>query len=180
MNIVTRILSIATFILWIIIIFFFVTAAYSAMNLGVDVGQFEMLPAGSGISFSMPFAIKNNGYYELSDLNLTTRVTDPNGNVIDVTETFIPSVPQGSTVNSSHTVSVDINDIMAMDHAVLLLEDSDFLVEVFTALDFAHAVPVELARLTLRFRGGHRLLVSLLEICLFRELMLLVRSYQFL
>jgi hypothetical protein len=32
-----------------------------------------------------------------------------------------------------------------MDHAVLLLEDNDFLVEVFTALDFAHAVPVELS-----------------------------------
>jgi hypothetical protein len=145
MNITTRILSISTFILWVIIIFFFATSVYSVMNLKVEAGQVEMVPSGNGISFSLPFSINNEGYYELSDLNLTTRVSDPNGNIIDLTETFIPSIPQESTVNSSHTVSVDITDIMSMDHEALLLEDNEFLIEIFAGLEFAHTVPVDLS-----------------------------------
>jgi hypothetical protein len=145
MNITTRILSISTFILWVIIIFFFATSVYSVMNLGVEAGQVEMLPSGNGISFSLPFSINNGGYYELSDLNLTTRVTDPNGNLLDLTETFIGTIPQGSKVNSSHTVSVDVIEIMSMDHEMLLVEDNEFLIEIFAGLEFADMVPVDLS-----------------------------------
>ena len=145
MIVTTRILSISTFVLWVIIIFFFATSVYSVMNLRVEAGQVEMVPSGSGISFSLPFSIDNGGYYELSGLNLTTRVTDPNGKVIDLTETFIPSIPQGSMVNSSHTVSVEVDEIMSMDHVTLLLEDDEFLIEIFAGLEFADTVPVELS-----------------------------------
>ncbi len=145
MNITIRILSISTFVLWVVVLFFGVTAAYSVMNLGVNVGDIQMLPSGSGISFSLPFSIDNGGFYEIANLNLTTRVTDVNGTVLDRTETFVPSIPQGSVANSSHTISVDIDEIMSLNHVGLLLEDSEFNVEIFSALNFARAVPVEVS-----------------------------------
>ena len=145
MKIVVRMLSIATIILWLVILFFSVTAVFSVMNLGVNIGEVQMLPSLRGITFSLPFSIANNGYYELADLNLTTRVTDPNGTVLDLTETFVPSIPQGTNVNASHTISVDLEDVLLMDQVSLLLEDSNFNVEIFAGLNFARAVPVQLS-----------------------------------
>jgi hypothetical protein len=140
-----RMLSVATIILWIAIIFFSVTAVYSVMKLGINIGEVQMLPSSNGITFSLPFSITNNGYYELADLNLTTRVTDPDGTVLDLTETFVASIPQGTTVNESHTIPIDLDSILSMDHVPLLLNDSSFNVEIFAGLNFALAVPVQIS-----------------------------------
>jgi hypothetical protein len=145
MKIAIRMLSIAAIVLWLVILVFSVTAVYSVMNLGINIGEVQMLPSSNGISFSLPFSILNNGYYELADLNLTTRVTDQNGTVFDITETLVPSIPRGSNVNATHTISVDLNDILSMDHVSLLLNDSSFNVEIFAGLNFARAVPVQLS-----------------------------------
>jgi len=145
MKIAVRMLSIATIILWLVILFFSVTAVFSVMNLGVNIGDVQMLPSSKGITFSLPFSITNNGYYELADLNLTTRVTDPNGTVLDMSETFVPSIPQGTHVNATHTIPIDLNAILSMDQVPLLLDDSEFNVEIFAGLNFARAVPVQIS-----------------------------------
>ena len=145
MNITIKMLSIATFILWTVIIFFSVTAVLSVTNLNVGIGEAQMLPSSNGIIFSLPFSINNGGYYELADLNLTTRVTDLDGTVFDQTETFVHSIPQGTTVNESHTISIDLDTLLSMDHAPLLLNDSYFNLEIFAGLNFARAVPVQLS-----------------------------------
>jgi len=145
MKIAIRMLTLATIILWIVILFFSVTAVYSIMNVGINLGEVQMLPSSKGITFFLPFSITNDGYYELADLNLTTRITEPNGTVLDVTETIIPSIPKGSDINASHTIPIDLESILSMDHVRLLLNDSSFNVEIFAGLNFARAVPVQLA-----------------------------------
>jgi hypothetical protein len=145
MKIAIRMLSIAAIVLWLVILVFSVTAVYSVMNLGINIGEVQMLPSSNGISFSLPFSILNNGYYELADLNLTTRVTDQNGTVFDITETLVPSIPRDSNVNATHTISVDLDSVLSMDHISLLLNDSSFNVEIFAGLNFARAVPVQLS-----------------------------------
>jgi len=145
MNIAIRALQIATIILWLVIIFFAVTSVYSVMNLGVNIGEVQILPSSKGIIFALPFSINNSGYYEIADLNLTTRVTDPDGAVLDLTETVVHSIPQDSNVTATHTIGIDLDDILSMDHVSLLLEDSDFNVEIFAGLNFARAVPVQIS-----------------------------------
>jgi hypothetical protein len=145
MKIAIRMLTIVTIILWIVIVFFCVTAVYSVINLGINLGEVQMLPSSKGIIFSLPFSITNNGYYELADLNLTTRVTDPDGTVLDITETFVPSIPQGTNVTATHKIPIDLDTVMSMDHIPLLLNDSSFNVELFAGLNFARAVPVQLS-----------------------------------
>ncbi|MFA5365852.1 MAG: hypothetical protein WC325_11785 [Candidatus Bathyarchaeia archaeon] len=144
MNIVIKALSITTLVLWIIILFFSATAAFSVMGIQVAVGEPEMLPSSRGISFSLPFTINNGGYYEIADLNLTTRVTDPTGLIIDQTQTFIESIPTGENITESHTIAVDIDEILSLDHTTLLMEDSEFNVEIFAGFNYARAVPVQL------------------------------------
>jgi hypothetical protein len=145
MKIATSMLTVATIILWVVILFFSVTAVYSVINVGVNIGETQMLPTSNGIKFSLPFSINNNGYYEIADLNLTTRVIDPDGQVLDLTETLVDSIPQGETVNASHTIEVDLDDILSMDHLTLMLNDSNFTVEIFAGLNFARAIPVQLS-----------------------------------
>jgi hypothetical protein len=145
MKIAIRMLSVAIIILWLVILFFSVTAVYSVMNLGVNLGEVQILPSSTGITFSLPFSIDNNGYYEIADLNLTTRVTDPNETLIDLTETIVQSIPQGTTVNATHTIPVDLDSILALDYLPLLFEDSEFNVGIFVTLNFARTVPVQLS-----------------------------------
>jgi hypothetical protein len=145
MKIPTRMLGIATLILWVTIIFFSVTAAYSVMQLGINIGQVQILPSSEGINFSLPFSIINNGYYELADLNLTTLVKDSNGTTIDHSETLIPSIPMGTTVNATHTIPINLDTIMSTDPEPLLLNDSFFEIEIFAGLNFARAIPVQLS-----------------------------------
>jgi hypothetical protein len=145
MKIAIRMLGIATIILWLVIVFFSVTAVYSVMSLGVNLGEVQLLPSSKGITFSLPFSIDNNGYYEIADLNLTTRVTDSEETVLDLTETFVPSIPRGSAINASHTIPIDLDAILELDYLPLLLEDSEFNVELFVGLNFARAVPVQLS-----------------------------------
>ena len=145
MKIAIRMLGIATIILWLVILFFSVTAVYSVMNLGVKLGEVQMLPSSQGITFSLPFSIDNNGYYEIADLNLTTRVTDPDGTLIDLTETFVQSIPRDTTVNATHTIPIDLDSILSMDYLPFLFEDSEFNAEIFVGLNFARAVPVQLS-----------------------------------
>ena len=147
MKITIRMLSIATLILWIIIIFFFITAAYSVLNLGgsINLGKAQMLPSSKGITFTLPFSISNNGYYELADFNVTTRLTDPNGTMLDQSETFIPSIPRDTSVNATHTVPIELDYIMSTDNVPLLLNDSSFDIEIFAGLNFARVIPVQIS-----------------------------------
>lgn len=145
MHITIKMLSISTLFLWIIIIFFSATAVLSVLGLDVGIGEPQALPSGSGVSFSLPFYITNDGYYDLSNLNLTSRITDPNGTVLDRTQTIVPSIPQGGNVTAAHTISVDFDEIIAMDYLPLLFEDSSFTVEGLASVDFAKVIPVQIA-----------------------------------
>jgi hypothetical protein len=107
--------------------------------------EVQILPSTNGINLSLPFSIINSGYYEIADLNLTTRVTDNNKKMIDITETIIPSIPKDAMTNSSHTIEIALDEILSLETINLLLNDSDFNVEIFIGLNFARAVPVQLS-----------------------------------
>jgi hypothetical protein len=145
MKITIKILRIVTIILLIIIVFFVITAVYSVTQISLNVEEIEMFPSSEGMNFSLPFSISNNGYYELADLNLTTRIKNPNGTLLVLSKTFIPSIPKGITINSAHNVTLDLETIMSIDHVPLLLNDSVFDVELFAALNFARAIPIQVS-----------------------------------
>lgn len=145
MNIAIRMLRVVTIILLVIIVFFVVSVVYSVTQLGLNVGEIQILPSSEGINFSLPFSISNNGYYELADLNLTTVVKNLNGTLLDQSETLIQSIPKSTTANSTHTISLDFETLMSIDYVPLLLNDSAFEVELFAALNFARAIPIQVS-----------------------------------
>jgi hypothetical protein len=142
---VVRALGWATSILWIGIILFSVTALYSVMNVDIGFGEAQIFPSSEGVVFSLPFHIDNNGYYDISELNITTIVTDRNGTLITLSETFVPLVSRGSSVETAHNVSIRLKDIMSIEFIPLLFNDSFFDLGTFITLNFAHAIPLQMS-----------------------------------
>lgn len=140
-----RALTIATLILWILLIAFAITAIYSVLNLGIDFGEIQFLPSSKGVVLSLPFSINNTGYYDISELNVTTRVTDDNGTLLALSETLVQLIASGSSIERAHNISIDLSDIMAMDYTELLFNDSSFELDAFVALNFAYAIPVQIS-----------------------------------
>jgi len=138
-------LSIATIILWLITIFFMVTAVYSVVQLDLTIGEVYVSPSSDGINFFLPFSIINNGYYDLDNLNLTTHITDPDEKLSIHSNTLIPLIPQGTTLNATHRVLVDLDTITSIEHVPLLLNDSYFETEIFVSLNFARAIPIQVS-----------------------------------
>jgi hypothetical protein len=139
-----RALAIATLILWILLIAFAITAVYSIMNLGIDFGETQFFSSDDNVVLSLPFSINNPGYYDISELNVTTHVTDYNGTLLALSETFVPLIASGSNVETAHNISIDLNDLF-MGYTEFLFNDSSFDLETFISLNFAHAIPVQIS-----------------------------------
>jgi hypothetical protein len=138
-----RALGIATTIIWIFLIAFSVTAVYSVMNLGIGFGEAQFFPSSEGVVLSLPFVINNSGYYDIYELNITTRIKDSNGTFLTVSETFVPLVSTGSNVEAAHNISIELSDVM--ERIELIFSDSFFVFDTFVTLNFAHIVPVQLS-----------------------------------
>jgi len=138
-----RALGIATIIIWILLIVFSVTALYSVMNLGIGFGEPQFFPSSRGIVLSLPFSLNNSGYYDISELNITTRITDSNGTLLTLSKTFVPLVSKGSNVEAAHNISIELSDVM--ENIELIFNDSFFEFDTFVSLNFAHIVPVQMS-----------------------------------
>lgn len=138
-----RALGIATTTIWILLIVFSATAVYSVMNLGTDFGEAQFFPSSNGVVLSLPFFINNNGYYDISELNITTHITDSNGTLLTLSKTFIPLVSKGTNVEAAHNISIELGG--ATERIELVFNDSFFVFDTFVSLNFAHIVPVQMS-----------------------------------
>jgi len=130
-----RALGIATIVIWIFLIVFAATAVYSVMNLGVGFGEVEFFPSSNGIN--------NTGYYDISELNISTRIIDSNGTLLKLSQTFVPLVSRGSNVEAAHNISIESDDIM--ERIELVFNDSSFVFDTSITLNFANIVPVQMS-----------------------------------
>ncbi|RLI45594.1 hypothetical protein DRO69_04900 [Candidatus Bathyarchaeota archaeon] len=139
-----RALSIAILILWVLTIVFSVTAVYSVMNLGIGFEEAQFFSSNEDVVLSLPFFINNRGYYDISELNVTTHVTNYNGTLLALSETFVPLVASGSNVETAHNISIDLNDLFT-GYTEFLFNDSSFELDAFISLNFAYAIPVQMS-----------------------------------
>ena len=145
MKIVTRVLGLGTAILWIAILILSVTAVLSARNLGFSVGELQSFPSREGVVLGLPFFVKNEGYFDIDNLNVTARITDFNGTLITHSTTFVPVIPRGNSVEAVHNISIDLQEVMSMRGTHLLFNDSALDLDLSIMLNFGYALPVRLS-----------------------------------
>jgi len=141
-----RALGWATAILWIFTILFSGTVIYSAMQIKMSFEEEPQITASNGIvTMSIPFSISNGGFYDISELNITTRLLAENETYISSSTTLVPLIPRDSTVRKTHDIALNLNDLLAKELTYLLFNDSDLNVNMFVALIYAHTIPLKIS-----------------------------------
>jgi hypothetical protein len=144
MRYTVRALGWATKILWILIIAFSATSVYSALNVKIGFGEFQVFVSDETVVISIPLSTNNTGLYDLSELNITAVVMDYNGSLLSTSTTFVPLVPRGSNVETAHNISISLDDILSMAQTYLF-NDTVFNVNMSAKLIFAHAIPFQVS-----------------------------------
>lgn len=141
-----RALGWATKIFWIVIIVFTGTAIYSALNLGLSLGQPQVFSSSNGlVVLSFPLFINNTGYYDLSELNATVCLMDDNNSFVSASTTFVPLVPRGSIIKTANNLSLDLNDFI-QGAPNYLFNDTVFNVGTSLSLRYAYAFAFEFSQ----------------------------------
>lgn len=143
-----RALGWATKIFWIVIAVFMITCLYSAMGLmmgGIRFGEPKVSSSNGTATVSLPFSFNNTGFYDLSELNVTTCITDYNGTLISTSTTFVPLIPHGSNVKEAHNISISLDEIVSKNLTYLFFNNGNFSVEIFAGLKFAYIFPFQIS-----------------------------------
>jgi hypothetical protein len=137
-----RALGWATKALWILLIAFSTTAAYSAITLRIGFGEPQTTYSEDATITSLPFLINNTGFYDITDLNFTTVIKDAEGKAISTSTTFAPLIASGGNIEVVHNISLSVNDL---NLTVFAFEDTIFETDNSVRLKFANAVPIQMS-----------------------------------
>jgi len=141
-----RALTLATYVLYIIIMIFTVTAVYSASQLGLDLTKKAQLSTSGGtLTLSLPFAVENKGFYDIADLNITTVLEESEGVLVSNSTTLVPLIARGDKVDATHNVSISLETMSSDTLSRLLFNDTDFDIVLILATKYAHVIPLRIS-----------------------------------
>jgi len=150
-----RALGWTIYILWLVVVVFTVTAVYSATQLRIDFGENPRTRTSGGtMTLLVPFSIDNKGFYDISDLNITTIVQESNGALVSNSSTVVPLISSGSKVDAAHNISITLNKMTPASLSRLLFNDTEFNVNMSLALKYAHVIPFEVSTEIKNFTWG--------------------------
>lgn len=143
MKVPIRMIGIATAVFWVFLIIFSASALYSMKDIQFSLGQPQTSPTDDHeLLFSFPVYIVNTGYYNLAQLNLSTKILDQGGLTIAQGSTFIPVIGHGETTNATHNMKLNLTDLLRTSQS-LLFNDSELMVNTVVNVKAAEVIPVQ-------------------------------------
>lgn len=143
MKIPIRMIGIATTVLWIFLIAFFVSAVYSVKDVRFNLGEPQMdMTSNNEILFSLPVTIDNKGYYNIGSFNVTTEIADEEGFTITRGSTFIPVIEKGREITTTHNMMIDVNDLL-QNSQDYLFNDTELEIHETIGMKLAEVIPVQ-------------------------------------
>lgn len=143
MQIPIRVIGIATSVFWAFLIIFSVTAAYSMKDFQFSLGQPQVGETQDDeLPFFFPVSIVNKGFYNIANLNISTDVVDKEGERITRGSTFISVIEHGQAVDTNHTLTLNLTDLLHRSRD-FLLTDTELTINAMMEMDAAEVVPVQ-------------------------------------
>lgn len=143
MKVPIRMIGIVTVILWIFLIFFTASAAYSVTYLHFEFKDPQIeTTLNKRVILTLPIDILNKGYYNIGSFNVTTRVSDAEGSIISQGSTLVRVIRKGESVTILHNVTLNIDDLLRKDQSYLF-NDTLLGVAESIGLRIAEIIPVE-------------------------------------
>jgi hypothetical protein len=140
-----RALGWAINIFWIMLLLFTITVVYSALLIRPSFGEPLANSSGGTFTVSLPLTLYNGGFYDISGLNITTRVTDYQGSLVTNSTTLFPLVSGGASATIRHNMSISLEQAATTDLSYLLFADSDLDVSTHLRLVYARIFPFEIS-----------------------------------
>lgn len=146
---VIRFLGLTVTIVMILIGTFLGAAGYSMvktllLDRQIGFGQFQFDASNDTFTLSFPFFINNTGYFDFSDVNLTTHIRDSNGTLITNSTTIIPQIPRGSVGNETHEISLSLGEVISKNLTYMLFQESNLTIESSVGFGYARAFSFQL------------------------------------
>jgi len=145
MKLAIRALGWTTYILWLILIVFTVTAIYSASQLNISFDEPQWSVSGGTMTLSLPFSLNNTGFYDVSNLNISTLIRTEEGLSVSNSSTFVPLIASGSRIYAMHNISVSLDDLTSDRLSHLLFNDTVLGSEMSIALTYATVIPFKIS-----------------------------------
>jgi len=149
-----RALGWGIYALWLIVMMFTVTTVYSAFQLGIAFGEPTTTTSGATMTLLLPFSVENKGFYDISDLNITTIVQEINGALVSNSSTFIPLISNGNKVDATHKISITLDKMTSTSLSRLLFYDTNFDTTLSLALSYARVIPLKISQSIKNFTWG--------------------------
>ena len=105
------------------------------MEQGIAPGESSVSISNGDYVISLPFLVNNTSYFDITKLDITTIIKDPEGGVISQSTTSSGIIPSGSSANISHYISIDINNIVEKN-----LTDATILMDTIMGLRYANII----------------------------------------
>jgi len=82
------------------------------MDQGITPGESHVDISNGDYVISLPFMVNNTSHFDITRLDITTVIKDPEGDVISQSTTSSGTIPSGSSTNISHYISIDLNKMI--------------------------------------------------------------------
>ena len=140
MKIPIRIIGTATTFLWLFLIAFLVSAAYSFKDVSFDLGEPKIeMTSHNEILFSLPVTVDNKGYYRLGSFNITTEIPDEEGSIIAQGSTFISTIEKGREIRTIHNMTIDVDKLL-QDSQDYLFNDTELEIHQVVSMKLAEVI----------------------------------------
>jgi len=143
MDVSIRMTGLASTLFWTLLVAFFASAVYSVKDLHLNLENPTLSLTQEGYAIiSISIKIENDGFHNLSEFNLTTKVADLNGTRITGGFTFIPIVKRNEKIVAFHNLT--FNTALLLEKGpYYLFNDSYFTVTAIIGLKLAEVIPVQ-------------------------------------
>jgi hypothetical protein len=105
------------------------------MDQGITPGESRVDISNGDYVISLPFIVNNTSHFDITKLDITTVIKDPEGDVISQSTTSSGAIPSGRSTNISHYISIDLNKMIEKN-----LTDGIILMDTIMDLRYANII----------------------------------------
>jgi len=107
---------------------------------GIGFGEIQYGWNNESIHLSIPFIVNNTGKFLISDVILSTNISDQNGVLITGSENSLPHISEGSIEQERQELSLRLSDMTSVELNHLLIQDSQLRVDSDLSFTYANLV----------------------------------------
>ncbi|MCW4020100.1 MAG: hypothetical protein NWF14_02570 [Candidatus Bathyarchaeota archaeon] len=142
----------------LILVVFLGTAFFSLfqtvlMAEGIGFGEFQMDFTEDGLVVSVPIAVNNTGFYDISDFEIVTGLSDANGTTIVARTTVIDEIKRGDAESRTHNLTLSFMDILT-NMTYLLFQDTEFNMTFSMGLRYAYTLGFQISMANMSMPWG--------------------------